>query len=67
MAESEQHPDPTDDNAAHRDDLTGGELSRLVDDIEKRVEAEHDEEGTPGSASDREATEPVEPDDKAPE
>lgn len=49
------------------DDLTGEKISRMVDDIEQKVETERDEQGVPGSVSDREATEQVEPDDQAPE
>lgn len=58
MAETDpQRPD---------DDLTGENLTRAVEEMEKRVEKERDEQGVPGSASDREATERVEPDDQAP-
>ncbi|MFD3810617.1 hypothetical protein [Rhodococcus sp. NPDC058639] len=62
MAESERPGTPADN-----DDLTGEKISRLVDDMEERVEAEHEREGKAGSRSDREETEAVEPDDQAPE
>ncbi|MEE2030959.1 hypothetical protein [Rhodococcus chondri] len=50
-----------------KDDLTGEELSKLVDDMEQRVETERDEQNVPGSASDREETKQIEPEDQAPE
>ncbi|UYP20271.1 hypothetical protein OED52_06980 [Rhodococcus sp. Z13] len=49
------------------DDLTGQKISRMVDDLEQKIERERDEEGVPGSVSDREETDQVEPDDQAPE
>jgi hypothetical protein len=56
-----------DGSEEHDDDLTGEKLSKLVDDMEQRVETERDEQNVPGSASDREETKPIEPEDQAPE
>ncbi|MCK0092605.1 hypothetical protein HCA61_19195 [Rhodococcus sp. HNM0563] len=57
-------PDP--DRRAHDNDLTGDNLSQLIDDMEENVKKERNEEGVPGSSTDREKTEKVEPDDQAP-
>lgn len=57
-------PDP--DRRAHDNDLTGDNLSQLIDDMEENVKKERNEEGVPGNPTDREKTEKVEPDDQAP-
>ncbi|WP_420754031.1 hypothetical protein [Rhodococcus sp. O3] len=45
----------------------GHELSGVVDDLERKIERERDERDVPGSRSDREDVEPVEPGDEAPD
>lgn len=59
--------DTTPGSGTPDDDLTGEKLTELVEEMEQRVEAERDEEGVPGSKSDRDATEAMKPDDQAPE
>lgn len=57
---------------ARDDDKNDADRARLnprehVDEAEERIEQERKEEGVPGNVEDRESTEPVEPDDQAPE
>ncbi|MDM7490675.1 hypothetical protein QT969_20525 [Rhodococcus sp. CSLK01-03] len=47
--------------------VTGEDLENLVDDMEKRVESEREEEGVEGSISDREQQRPIESGDEAPD
>lgn len=47
--------------------VTGEDLENLVDDMEKRVESEREEEGVEGSISDREQQRPIETGDEAPD
>jgi len=47
--------------------VTGEDLENLVDDMEKRVESEREEEGVEGSVSDREEQRPIETGDEAPD
>ncbi|AEF39315.1 MULTISPECIES: hypothetical protein [Hoyosella] len=42
-------------------------LDDHVDEAEKRITRERKEKGVPGNAEEREAVDPVEPDDQAPE
>ncbi|MFD1811063.1 hypothetical protein [Rhodococcus gannanensis] len=44
-----------------------GELEDLIDDMEKRVEAERRERRVPGNVAEREESEPTVPDDQAPD
>jgi hypothetical protein len=43
------------------------ELSELVDDLEKRVAAEHEAHAVPGNAAERAHTTPTDTDDQAPD
>lgn len=61
MAEKQSEDKPRDPSDAR---LNPG---KHIDEEEQRIERERTEEGVPGNAAEREAVEPVEPDDQAPE